>query len=539
MNSLYFGDNLHILHDHIKSESVNLIYLDPPFNSKRDYSVYLSTPKGHQSDAQITAFEDTWHWGDQAEQEYSDLLRQANTDVSSLITALRAFLHESDMMAYLVMMTTRLLELHRVLKPTGSLYLHCDPTASHYLKIVLDNVFGAVNFRSEISWKRSSAHNDAKQGRKQFGNVRDVIFFYTKSDDWTWNWVYTPYDQSYIDKNYRLVEEETGRVFRLGDLTAAKPGGDVSYEFMGTTPYKGRYWAYSRANMEKYYQEGRLYFPKNGGTPSYKRYLDEMPGVALQNDWNDINSPQGNESLGYPTQKPIALLERIIQASSNPGDVVLDPFCGCGTAVHAAQKLGRQWIGIDITHLAIHLIERRLKDAFPGVEFETHGQPEDLESARDLALRDKYEFQFWACSLVGAQPYKGGKKGADGGTDGIIYFQDEKTGAKKIIVSVKGGEHVTRTMIADLKNTVDREHAQIGLFVCLEKPTDPMRTEALSAGYYVNPWGEQFPKIQIMTIAELMDDRQPQYRDFSAGTATHKKAKTEKGPGDQPALFGG
>lgn len=544
MNSLYFGDNLHILHDHIKSESVDLIYLDPPFNSKRDYSVYLSTPKGHQSDAQITAFEDTWHWGDQAEQEYSDLLRQANTDVSSLITALRAFLHESDMMAYLVMMTTRLLELHRVLKPTGSLYLHCDPTASHYLKIVLDALFGVQNFRNEIVWKRQSAHSDAKN---KFPNVADVILFYAKTKSESFIPQYQPHDKTYVEKFYRFNDNDGRGLYRLDNMASPNPRPNMMYEWNGFTwPAKG--WRYQLDTMQKLHDEGRIYYPTTSdGTldttkrPALKRYLEEQEGSIITNVWDDISpiSSQAAERLGYPTQKPLALLERIIQASSNPGDVVLDPFCGCGTAVHAAQKLGRQWIGIDITHLAIHLIERRLKDAFPGVEFETHGQPEDLESARDLALRDKYEFQFWACSLVGAQPYKGGKKGADGGTDGIIYFQDEKTGAKKIIVSVKGGEHVTRTMIADLKNTVDREHAQIGLFVCLEKPTDPMRTEALSAGYYVNPWGEQFPKIQIMTIAELMDGRQPQYRDFSAGTATHKKAKTEKGPGDQPALFGG
>jgi hypothetical protein len=205
--------------------------------------------------------------------------------------------------------------------------------------------------------------------------------------------------------------------------------------------------------------------------------------------------------------------------------------------VHAAQKLGRNWIGIDITHLAIHLVERRMKEAFPGIQFTIHGEPKDLESAQDLALRDKYEFQFWACSLVGAQPYKGGKKGADSGTDGLIYFQDEKKTSKKIIVSVKGGEHVTRTMIADLKNTVGREGAQIGLFITLAESTDPMRKEALSAGFYTNSFDEQFPKIQIITIAELMDGRKPQYRDFTGGSASFKKAKTERQTGEQPTLL--
>ena len=358
-----------------------------------------------------------------------------------MMRALRAFLGENDMMAYLTMMANRLLELHRVLKPTGSLYLHCDPTASHYLKIVLDGVFGKLNFRTEISWKRQSAHNDAKQGRKQPGNVRDVIFFYTKSDDWTWNWLYTPYDESYTDDFYRHVESETGRRYRLSDITA--PGGaspekrNPHYEFLGVT----RYWRYSKETMAKLHAEGRIVQTAPGRVPAYKRYLDEMPGVGLQNDWGDIQPTSGSESLGYPTQKPLALLERIISASSNEGDVVLDPFCGCGTAVHAAQKLKRQWIGVDITHLAISLIEKRLKDAFNGkCKFEVHGTPKDFDAARDLAGRDKYQFQWWAVSLVDAQPFQGKKKGADTGIDGLKFFHDvDSKQAQKIVISVKGG----------------------------------------------------------------------------------------------------
>ncbi len=467
MNTLYYGDNLEILRHEIKDESVDLVYLDPPFNSQANYNVLFKSPKGHESSAQIEAFEDTWHWSEQAEREFNQLVQQSNTDVSEMMQSLRRFLGENDMMAYLTMMANRLLELHRVLKPTGSLYLHCDPTASHYLKIVLDGVFGKQNFRSEISWKRSAAHSDAKQGRKQPGNVRDIIFFYTKSNIWTWNWLYTPYTEEYLDAFYKHVEEGTGRRYRLDNLTAAKPGGDTSYDFHGTRPYKGRYWAYSRENMEKFLAEGRLYFPPSGGTPSYKRYLDEMPGVPLQNDWNDIRSVPGNEYLGYKTQKPLALLERIISASSNEGEVVLDPFCGCGTAIHAAQTLKRHWLGIDITHLAISLVEKRLRDAFPGITFEVHGTPKDLESARDLAQRDKYQFQWWACSLVNAQPYRGKHKGADSGIDGLIYFQDDKGLPKKIVVSVKGGEGVSVPMIRDLGHVIDREKAAVGLFVTM------------------------------------------------------------------------
>lgn len=564
MNQLYFGDNLDILREHIADESVDLIYLDPPFNSKRDYNLLFKTPKGHESDAQITAFEDSWHWGEQAEREFNEILRQSNTHVAELMPALRSFLGENDMMAYLVMMANRLLELHRVLKPTGSLYLHCDPTASHYLKMVLDGVFGKENFRTEISWRRSSAHNDAKQGRKQYGNVRDVIFFYTKTDDWAWNWQYTGYTKEYVDGFYTHVEEGSGRRYRLDNLTAAKPGGDVSYEFYGTRPYKGRYWAYSRDNMEKFKAEGRLYFPKNGGTPSYKRYLDEMPGVPLQNDWDDIKPTSSGEYLGYATQKPLALLERIINASSNHGDIVLDPFCGCGTAVDAAQALGRRWIGIDITHLAIALIEKRLKDRYPylnrtkaeketasaaGVAeltpdymqtFEVIGTPEDLDGARDLAERDKYQFQWWACSLVNAQPYQGKKKGADGGIDGLIFFQDDKNAAKKIVVSVKGGENVSVAMVRDLAHVVAREKAEIGLFVTLAEPSKPMQIEAVKEGFYTSPvTGAEFPRIQILTIAGLLSGSEnARYPDLAKGGHTFKKAKVDSGKKDQGSLFG-
>ncbi len=533
MNTLYFGDNLQILREHIPNTSVDLIYLDPPFNSNRNYNVYLATPRGQQSDAQITAFEDTWHWGDQAEREYSDLLHQANTDIPALITALRTVLHESDLMAYLVMMTSRLIELHRVLKPTGSLYLHCDPTASHYLKIVLDAVFGGENFQNEIIWQRTSSHNDTKR----WASIHDVILFYSKTNAFFWNPVYLEYDQKYIDDFYNKQDERG--TYRLDHIIRSEtmgPRPNLSYEYKGYKPDWG--WRVVREKLEALDADNRLEWSKTG-RPYLKRYLHEQKGTPIKSVITDINplSAQSAERLGYPTQKPLALLERIIQASSNPGDVVLDSFCGCGTAVHAAHKLGRQWVGIDITHLAIHLIERRMKEAFPGLAFEIHGEPKDLDSARDLALRDKYEFQFWACSLVGAQPYKGGKKGADSGIDGIIYFQDEKTTSKKIIVSVKGGESVTRTMIADLKNTVEREKAQIGLFVTLADPTDPMRKEATAAGFYTNPYDEQFPKIQILTIADLLDGRRPQYRDFTMGGASFKKAKTEKPTTDQPSLF--
>ncbi|NPV78248.1 MAG: site-specific DNA-methyltransferase [Anaerolineae bacterium] len=520
MGKLFFGDNLDVLRAEIADGSVDLIYLDPPFNSKRDYNLLFKSPKGQPSDAQVTAFEDTWQWGEQAEREYYELLHQPNTDAAEMIQALRRFLKESDLMAYLVMMANRLLELHRVLKPTGSLYLHCDPTASHYLKIVLDTVFGAENFRNEIVWKRTSSHNDPKR----FGNIHDVILYYTKTGQFIWNLQYVQYDDEYI-KRFRFTDPD-GRKWTDDNLTAkGLSGGGYTYEYKGVTSL----WRVPLGTMKRLDKEGRLYFTKSGGI-RLKRYLDDRKGIPVQDviiDISPINS-QAAERLGYPTQKPLALLERIIQASSNPGDLVLDPFCGCGTAVHAAQKLGREWIGIDITHLAISLIEKRMRDAFPGIQFEVYGTPKDLDGARELARRDKYQFQWWACSLVNAQPYQGKKKGADSGIDGVIYFQDDETGAKKIIVSVKGGEHVSVGMVKDLIATVEREKAAIGLFVTLAEPTKALLTEAVSAGFYPSPKGD-VPRIQVLTVGDLLTGKaKPQYYDLALGGHTFRKARVEK-----------
>ena len=536
-NHLFYGDNLRVLRDSIGGESVDLIYLDPPFNSNASYNVLFKSATGGQSAAQIEAFDDTWHWGDEAEDAFQSVRRSGHTDAATMLEAMRSFLGTNDMMAYLAMMAVRLIELHRVLKPTGSLYLHCDPTASHYLKILLDAVFGAVNYRTEISWRRTSAHNDAGQGRTQYGNVRDIIYFYTKSNTWQWNWQYTPYDASYIANFYKHIEEGTGRRYRLGDITA--PGGadpkkrNPHYEFLGVT----RYWRYSRERMQQLYEEGRIIQTNPGRVPQYKRYLDEMPGVPVQNDWDDIMLLHAahEEKLGYPTQKPVALLERILNASSNPGDVVLDPFCGCGTTVHAAQKLGRQWIGIDVTHLAIGLIEKRLKDAFPDVAYRIHGVPVDIEGARRMFADDdptKKEFEKWAVSLIGAQPWRAGRKGADGGIDGILPFGT----TEKAIVSVKGGG-VQRNLIDQLKAVVDRERAQIGVFLTLQEPTAPMKAEAAGAGQYVAEGFENpVPKIQIVRIEDAMRLRERAVQIPLRRSDTFRRAAREEDKGAQGAL---
>jgi len=510
-NTLYYGDNLSILREHIPDECIDLIYLDPPFNSKRTYNVLFRDESGLDSDAQITAFDDSWHWGATAEETYRELVTEAPDRVSTMIAALRDFIGTNQMMAYLTMMAVRLVELHRVLKPTGSLYLHCDPTASHYLKIVMDTIFGPEHFLSEIVWKRTSAHSSANR----YGPVHDTILFYSRSGNFTWNAQYQPYEQSYVEKNYRHVDSD-GRRFRLSDLTGAGVRhGESGHPWRGISPTAvGRHWAYTPAALDKLDSADRVYWPPRGTMPRYKGYLDDAPGVPLQDMWLDISpiGAQAAERLGYPTQKPLALLERIIEASSNPGDWVLDPFCGCGTAVAAAQKLDRRWIGIDITHLAIALQRYRLKEMFPGITFRVIGEPESLASAQHLAQQNRHQFEWWALSLVHARPTgstkgsKRGKKGADRGIDGVITFIDEVKGKpKRVLIQVKSGT-VHSSYIRDLRGTVDREKAAMGVLITLEPPTRDMKTEALSAGFYASPgWKRDFPKIQILTIEELLD----------------------------------
>lgn len=531
MRKLYFGDNIHILREYIPDESVDLIYLDPPFNSSRDYNLLFKSPDGAGSDAQIMAFEDTWHWNLQAEHEFQEITKSHYSTAIEMMIALRRALGENDMSAYLVMMANRLIELHRVLKPNGTLFLHCDTTAGHYLKVLLDSIFGRDKMIRHFTWKRTSAHSDAKQGAKRPGAISDFILWYAKGDKWTHNVQYQPYDEDYIEEFYRYVEEGTGRRYRLDNLTG--PGkerkGNPEYEVMGVT----RHWRYSKANMQKLIDEGRVVQTAPGNVPAYKRYLDEMPGMPLQDIWIDIKPVQSRskEATGYPTQKPLALLERIVKMASNAGDVVLDPFCGCGTAVHAAEKLGRPWIGIDITHLAILKIEKRLQDAFPNMEYEVIGTPKDVAGAADLARRNKFQFEWWVCAMLNAQPHPKPKKGADKGKDGIIYFadvQNKKPVTQKMIVSIKGGENIGVAMIRELITVVKQQSAEMGLFVTLNPPTKNMVQEAVREGFYQAGNGQQYPRIQILTVEELLAGKRPQYVDFSLGNQTYKRGKAEK-----------
>ncbi len=509
-NALFYGDNLQVLRDHIPDESVDLVYLDPPFNSNASYNVLFREKSGEESQAQIKAFTDTWEWTVETERTFEqDIIEHSGTPpaVKEMIAAFRQFIGRNAMMAYLVMMTPRLVELRRVLKPTGSLYLHCDPTASHYLKIVLDTVFGVRNFRNEVVWRRYGSHNDVGQGSRHYGRVHDVLLFYVKSDNPTWNQVFVPLDEKYVASTYRNLDENTGRSFTTTPLTG--PGGaekgNPVYEWNGHT----RAWRYNIDTMQRLHDEGRLYYSRTG-YPRQKLYLDESKGVPVQDIWADITSLSGShkERLGYPTQKPQALLERIIQASSNEGDVVLDPFCGCGTAVAAAQKLNRQWLGIDVTHLAVALMKSRLKDMFnldPGVDYSVVGEPQDVGSARAMFEQDPYQFQFWAVSLLEAQPQDQQKRGADRGIDGVFYFIDgPRRTPQKVVVQVKGGGTQVRD-IRDLKGVVEREKAALGLFISLQEPTRNMRDEEASGGFYHSDlWQRDYPKIQLRTIDQLL-----------------------------------
>lgn len=565
MNTLYYGDNLHILREYIKDESVDLIYLDPPFNSNRNYNVLFRSESGSEAESQITAFEDTWHWNESAEATYHELVL-ASDAVGQMIESFRGFIGENQMMAYLTMMAIRLKELHRVLKPTGSLYLHCDPTASHYLKILLDSIFGNQNFSNEIIWKRTTTKNDYKQGAINWPRVHDVILMYYRNygvarSEARFDQPFGPYDEEYVSSFYKFTDG-SGRKYGSFDLTAPGQGsrGHPQYEFLGHL----RFWRYNQAKMEELLKEGRILQSKEGGVPRYKRYLDEMPGVALGDTWTDLRAVQGlgSEHLGYPTQKPVALLERILKASSNEGDIVLDPFCGCGTTIAAAQNLGRQWIGIDITHLAVGLQKFRLKETFgmlpvgtrtpssalspkgeqnaPGEEadegvrvpvYRVIGQPEDLEGAKNLAENDRYGFQWWILPLVGARALgaeagkREGKKGSDKGIDGTMAFIDDTSGkAKKIIFSVKSG-HVGVAHIHELKGVVEREKAAIGVYVTLEPPTKPMITEAVSAGFYHSDFfNKDYPRIQILTVEDILAGRGVS---MPAESVTFKKAAKE------------
>lgn len=497
-NKLYFGDNLGILREHVPDESVDLIYLDPPFNSKTTYNVLFQEKNGTQSAAQITAFEDTWHWGMESETAYHEVVTGGGK-LADLLGALRQFLGSNDMMAYLTMMAIRLKELHRVLKSTGSLYLHCDPTASHYLKLLMDAVFKANRFRNEIIWHYSGWNKKLKD---HFERRHDVILMYAVSDQQVFQSFFSPYSskEEYLKtRKQKLHIEGSAREYTL----------DV----------------------------------RDGGRRRVRVYVDDAlaRGKPTDDVWDiDKINNSAKEALGYPTQKPESLLERIILASSNEGDVILDPFCGRGTAIAVAERLHRRWIGIDITHLAVTLMKHRLQDTFSEdlSPYEVIGDPKDLPGARALALENRYQFEWWALGLVEAQPAQDKKKGPDKGIDGLIYFIDNAEGKlKRIVVQVKSG-HVSAPQVQQLKGAMENENAAIGLFITLEEPTRPMIEEAATAGFYeARELGKEYPRLQILTIDELLNGKRAEYP-RGAGRLTYKQAKRKhKQAKAQPSLL--
>lgn len=491
-NVLYYGDNLDILQRYIKDESVDLIYLDPPFKSNQDYNVLFAEKNGSKSKSQIKAFEDTWIWDEAAVNTYAEMVQKGPERVSQALQGFRKFVGPNDMLAYLSMMAPRLIQLKRVLKPTGGIFLHCDPTASHYLKVLMDAVFGGQNFRNEVVWhygQRTAFH------RGHFSRKHDIILFYAKSKATIVNKVEIRWKKEDFLKHRHDVKRD---------------------------------------------EDGEEYIYSDGGKKGvrYLRPVEEVlvKGKPLDSVWDiPLLNASAKERLGYPTQKPEVLLERIVKASSNEGDVVLDPFCGCGTTVAVAQKLDRQWIGIDITHLAITLIKHRLQSAYGDkVTYEVVGEPVSLPDAKALAKQDPYQFQWWALGLVGARPVEQ-KKGADKGIDGRLYFHDdiETDKTKQIILQVKSG-HVGPALIRDLRGVLEREKAEMGVFVTLEKPTKSMRAEAASAGFYHSPWqNKKHPKLQIITITDLLEGKKIDSPPLRQVDRTFKKAPKAKGKKDE------
>lgn len=528
--TLYFGDNLDILREKFPDKPdgdgyFDLIYLDPPFNSNRNYNVLFKEGLV-DSQAQVQAFEDSWHWTQEAEKIFEELVgvkqskTKTNQNISDLMLALEKMIGKNDVLAYLTMMTIRLLELKRVLKNTGSIYLHCDLTASHYLKIVMDVIFGKQNFVNEIIWKRTNNPKGSQFESKKFGQVTDSILFYTKTDSYFINvdGARRKLSEQEITKKYPK-KDARGYYLEYPILRSASKGErpNLVYRYKEFTPPKWG-WVIKKEKLIEIDKRGDLGWRKNG--QPFRKYRPwEDRGEPIYNLWDDILRIQSSssESLGYPTQKPEALLERIIKASSKEGDWVLDPFCGCGTTVSVAERLNRNWAGIDITMLAINLVRHRLNSQFDNIKVSIDGLPKDIPAAQTLFKKDPFEFEYWTLDLVNAMPAKSKTKenmrGADKGVDGIIvFFAGSKNGKSehgKILVQVKGGG-VQRSDIATLKGDIEREKAEGGLFITLEEPTRPMKEEAVSAGTFSVSFSKaEFPKIQILTIKELLDNKRP------------------------------
>lgn len=524
VNQLFYGDNLEVLRKYIKDESVDLCYIDPPFNSKRNYDqIYNNLGKEDRAQAQV--FIDTWTWDDHANQGLDEIFSNDQGHFTQqsidLIAGLTKVLGKGGLLAYLVSMTLRIAEIYRVLKLTGSFYLHCDQTASHYLKLLIDSIFCSQggDFKNEIIWKRKSGRGETNHKSSRFGVSTDTILFYTKSNQSCFNSQFSFEVEgysNYVDKSFKYVDEN-GRRYQADNLASPSPRPNLMYEYKGYKP-PATGWAISKEKMEQWDQEGRLHFPKDTtGRIRRKRFLDELQGKPIQNLWDDIQpiSSQDKERLGYPTQKPEALLERIIQASSNQGDIILDAYCGCGTTVAVSQRLDRQWIGIDITYQSISLILKRLEDAFgQGIleQIQLNGIPKDMKSAEALANkkddRTRKEFEKWAVlTYSNNRAVINPKKGADKGIDGIAYFRGEQDEPEKIILQVKSG-NIKSGDIRDLQGTLTLEKAAMGILITLKEPTKEMIKTAKSAGIYQNQYMSQsYDIISMVTIREIIEEK--------------------------------
>lgn len=511
MNQLYFGDCLDILkklHSEHKEGFIDLIYIDPPFNSKRNYNILFEEADLKDAKAQKEAFADTW-----SNISYKDTiqeLKEIDLDVFHFLEAIDGINVSKSAVAYLTTMAIRIWYMHKVLKPTGSFYLHCDPTMSHYLKMICDLIFKEKNFRNEIIWKRQNAKGLAFT---RFASNHDVILYYSKTKEFTWNAQYKKHDEKYLADFYKYTENETGRRYRLDNLAnPSKDRPNLTYEFLGIT----RVWRWTKERMEQAYKDGLVVQTKPGNVPALKRYLDEQEGTPIDDIWIDIPpiQSQSGESLGYPTQKPTELLERILTASSNTGDLVADFFCGCGTTIAAAQALKRNWLGVDISHLSIGLIERkRLIEPFlrsgDKPVYEIHGLPKDLASAQQLAsgtIGGRLKFQDWIIETKLGGIHNP-KKTADGGWDGHITFEGVN-GKDTALIEVKSG-HVNVKNVREFIQVVNKQKAAMGIFVCFKNEvTKPMLSEAKDQKYYGQEiWGNEIDKIQIITVEDLLDKK--------------------------------
>lgn len=516
-STLFYGDNLEILRAKVRDESVDLCYIDPPFNSKRTYN-QIYTNVGQEDLAQAQAFVDTWVWDDIAKEGYNQVLSNHEGRFSSqtvdLIVGLRNVLKEGSLLAYLVSMTLRFVEIQRVLKPTGSFYLHCDATSSHYLKLVLDGVFCSQggDFQNETTWQRTGAHNDAKR----WGRVADTLLFYTKSDKWTWNQQCAPYSDEYIAERYKYTDKETGgRLHWRNTMTAAGQGPPRIFRDAKRNPPSGTHWRYSQEEIDRMEREKRIYYSPSG-MPYVKSFLDERKGRPIQNIWTDIvMSKSGAERLGYPTQKPEALLSRVIKASTNEGDTILDCYCGCGTTIAVAQRLNRRWIGVDITYQSISLVLKRLERDFGAVVVQAvvlNGVPRDMKSAVALAHkkdgRSRKEFEKWAILTYTAnRGIINEKKGGDKGIDGIAYILTAESEAEKMLLQVKSGG-TGRGDVAKLRGDMEREASRMGVLITLEEPTKGMMTEAKAAGIFTNPLtGRTVDRIKVVTVKQIIENK--------------------------------